>query len=97
MIGPPGEEGNLLPDEPDGVGHHSVRVVLVLGDVVDEGQDELHPGLNQHHVSCRATQEEANIDTRNISLRRHHFRKSVGSRKTRKPFVIGRSGRKLPG
>lgn len=39
-----------LPDESDGVGHHSVRVILILSDVVDEGQDELHTRLHQHHV-----------------------------------------------
>lgn len=40
-----------LPNEAGRVGDDSVRVVLVLGDVVDEGEDELHPGLHQHDVS----------------------------------------------
>lgn len=46
-----------LPDESGSVGHHAVRVVLVFGDVVDEGEDELHPRLHQHHVGCRGGEE----------------------------------------
>lgn len=40
-----------LPDEAGSVGHHSVRMILILSYVVDEGEDELHPRLNQHHIS----------------------------------------------
>lgn len=42
-----------LPYKSSGVCHHAVRVVLVFSDVMDEGQDELHSGLHQHHVSYR--------------------------------------------
>lgn len=40
-----------LPNESSSVGHHSIRVIFILGYVVDEGEDELHPRLNQHHIS----------------------------------------------
>ena len=42
-----------LPDESSSVGHDSVRVIFILSYVMNEGEDELHPRLDQHHISCR--------------------------------------------
>lgn len=43
-----------VPDESCGIGHDSVRVIFILGYVMDEGEDELHTRLHQHHIRCRS-------------------------------------------
>lgn len=41
------------PYEASGIGHHAIRMILIFSNVVNKGQDELHSGLNQHHIRCR--------------------------------------------
>lgn len=48
---------SFLPDESGSVAHHSIRAVLVLSYVMDKGEDELHPRLDQHHISCEEREE----------------------------------------
>ena len=58
-----------LPNESSSIGHDSVRVIFILSYVMNEGEDELHSRLDQHHISCRGrrgnkVREEANKDRR---------------------------------
>ncbi len=54
-----------LPNESSSVGHHSIGVIFILGYVVDEGEDELHPRLNQHHISCRGEERREGEEREN--------------------------------
>lgn len=45
-------------------------MIFILGYVMDEGEYELHPRLDQHHISCRGDRREETGRRREVRTKR---------------------------
>ncbi len=92
---PPSLLPGSLPNESSSVGHHSIWMIFILSYVMDEGEDELHPRLHQHHISYMGEKrQEEYVRTSEKWEGKRRWREEIeeGRKERRKEVKRGQEG-----